>query len=263
MANWITIKQLSEKRGIAESDLRTWANLGYIASSRIENVLMIDDESLTQYLDVHQTKDLGENYLEKIIKEKELEREVLLSQCDDELFLLKTQKLHQPLFHILIQELGQLITDDHEREIFLSVSGGEPIARVAKRNKMTYAQVATCYSSILRTLGEHKGRIATFRSRTMELMFDKCNAVTPVNTPLSNLVGAHAYNVLYGEMGFRTVRDLLQYATQNGWQSLRRFKGMGLVTYKSVMNALRDANFIIVRKDGNIELSPEIAALVI
>lgn len=29
------------------------------------------------------------------------------------------------------------------------------------------------------------------------------------------------------------------------------------------MNALRDANFIIVRKDGNIELSPEIAALVI
>ena len=34
---------------------------------------MIDDESLTQYLDVHQTKDLGENYLEKIIKEKELE----------------------------------------------------------------------------------------------------------------------------------------------------------------------------------------------
>ena len=184
MANWITLKQLSEKRGIAESDLRTWANLGYIASSRIENVLMIDDESLTQYLDVHQTKDLGENYLEKIIKEKELEREVLLSQCDDELFLLKTQ------------ELGQLITDDHEREIFLSVSGGEPIARVAKRNKMAYAQVATCYSSILRTLGEHKGRIATFRSRTMELMFDKCNTVTPVNTPLSNLVGAHAYNVL-------------------------------------------------------------------
>ena len=104
MANWITLKQLSEKRGIAESDLRTWANLGYITSSRIENVLMIDDESLTQYLDVHQTKDLGENYLEKIIKEKELEREVLLSQCDDELFLLKTQKLHQPLFHILIQE---------------------------------------------------------------------------------------------------------------------------------------------------------------
>ena len=65
MANWITLKQLSEKRGIAESDLRTWANLGYIASSRIENVLMIDDESLTQYLDVHQTKDLGENYLER------------------------------------------------------------------------------------------------------------------------------------------------------------------------------------------------------
>lgn len=263
MANWITLKQLSEKRGIAESDLRTWANLGYIASSRIENVLMIDDESLTQYLDVHQTKDLGENYLEKIIKEKELEREVLLSQCDDELFLLKTQKLHQPLFHILIQELGQLITDDHEREIFLSVSGGEPIARVAKRNKMTYAQVSVSYSSILGRLSENTERIATFHSPTMELIFDKCNMATRINTPLSSLIRGHAHNVLYGEMGFRTVHDLLRYTTQNGWQSLRRFKGMGLVTYKRVMNALRDDNFIIIREDGNIELPPEIAALVI
>ena len=35
MANWITLKQLSEKRGIAESDLRTWANLGYITSANV------------------------------------------------------------------------------------------------------------------------------------------------------------------------------------------------------------------------------------
>lgn len=38
---------------------------------------------------------------------------------------------------------------------------------------------------------------------------------------------------------------------------------MGLVMYKSVMNVLRDVNFIIVCKDGNIELLLEIVVLVI
>lgn len=57
MANWLTIKQLSEKRDIAESTLRNWINLGYITSSTIDNVIMLDDDSLISYLDTHQTKD--------------------------------------------------------------------------------------------------------------------------------------------------------------------------------------------------------------
>ena len=137
MANWLTLKQLSEKYDVAESILRGWANLGYITSSRIDNIMMLDDESLTRYLDAHQAKGLSEGYLEEIIKEKELEREIVLSCLDDELFLLKTQKLYQPLFHILIEELGRLITDDSQQELFLTISTGEPISRVAARHRIT------------------------------------------------------------------------------------------------------------------------------
>ncbi|WP_223225915.1 MULTISPECIES: hypothetical protein [Bacteroides] len=108
MANWLTIKQLSEKRGIAESTLRNWTNLGYITSSTIDNIIMLDDDSLTSYLDTHQSKGLSKESLEKLIKEKEMEYEIILSRLNDELFLLKTQSLHQPLFHTIVQELGQL-----------------------------------------------------------------------------------------------------------------------------------------------------------
>lgn len=79
---------------------------------------MLDDESVTRFLNLHQTGALSDEYLEKIIREKKLEREVALSQFDDELFLLRTLKLHQPLFHILIDELGSLITNDCRRDIF-------------------------------------------------------------------------------------------------------------------------------------------------
>ena len=91
MANWLTIKQLSEKRDIAESTLRNWINLGYITSSTIDNVIMLDDDSLISYLDTHQTKGLNKESLEKLIKEKKMECEIILSHLDDELFLLKTQ----------------------------------------------------------------------------------------------------------------------------------------------------------------------------
>lgn len=94
MANWLTIKQLSEKRGIAESTLRNWTNLGYITSSTIDNIIMLDDDSLTSYLDTHQSKGLSKESLEKLIKEKEMEYEIILSLLNDELFLLKTQSLH-------------------------------------------------------------------------------------------------------------------------------------------------------------------------
>ena len=35
MAEWLTIKQVSEKHGIPESTLRCWKDLNYIASSLI------------------------------------------------------------------------------------------------------------------------------------------------------------------------------------------------------------------------------------
>lgn len=259
----MTIQKMAQKHGIDESVIRGWANLGYVVSSRINNVMMIDDDSLTRYLDAHKSKGLSEGYLEKIIKEKVLEREVLLSRFEDELFQLKTQALYQPLFHTIIEELGGLITDDHLREIFLAISHGEPISRVAVRYQMTYAQAVATYSAVLAKLGEHPERIATYRNRVMNDLFGKYGMDNPLNISLEKIVDCHAQNVLKTEAEIITVRDLLQYTSEYGWNKLKSIKGMGRITYEHVIKTLYNANFIVVGEDKSITLSPEIAAMVI
>ncbi|MEB3374020.1 hypothetical protein SFC43_14470 [Bacteroides sp. CR5/BHMF/2] len=49
-----------------------------------------------------------------------------------------------------MQELGQLITNDTQREIFPAISTGEPISRVAVRQNMTYQETMEAYSNILK-----------------------------------------------------------------------------------------------------------------
>lgn len=98
MANWLSIKFLSEKYGISEAILRGWKTLGYITSSTIDNVVLLDEHSLSHFLDLHKTKGLDEDSLSKLIKEKEWEREMILARMDDELFVLKTQSLYRHFF---------------------------------------------------------------------------------------------------------------------------------------------------------------------
>lgn len=262
MAHWKTIKQLSEKYGIDESTLRGWTKLGYITFSTINNVVMLDDENLTHYLDAHQTKGLSEDSLDKLIKEKEWEREVILSRFDDELFLLKTQKLYEPLFHVLIEELGQLIADNKQRDIFLTISSGEPISRVAARHQMTYDKVVAKYSSILDKLGRNPERIATFRAQAMAPLFSKYETDNPMDIPLFRFINDRACHLLR-KLEIETVYQLLQHTSKYGWPSLKRLEGMGDVTYNEIINSLYNANFIIINKDKSITLSPEIAALVL
>ena len=63
MSNWLTTKQMSERHDIQEAILKNWANLGYITSSRINDQLFLDDESLDAYLEAHkraQSETLGD-----------------------------------------------------------------------------------------------------------------------------------------------------------------------------------------------------------
>ena len=129
---------MSERHGVQEATLRNWANLGYITSSRINNQLFLDDESLT-------------DYLAKIVEEKKLERDFIISRYDDLLYVLRTQKTCKPLYEIIIRELSQLIVHPGARDIFYSISMGESIEKVAGRHRITYGRALQIYNSHLRT----------------------------------------------------------------------------------------------------------------
>lgn len=261
MTNWLSSKLISRKRGIPESTLRIWRSLGYIVSSTVDNEVMLDDDSLARFLDIYKTKELSAGYLEKIIQEKELEREVLLSRFDDELFLMKTHKKYQQLFHILIQELGQMIADVRLREIFLAISSGEPISRVAVRYEMTYDKTLATYQSILNNLSKYKGRIAALANRGPDSLFSKYSVDTILSMPLADIIHFHTYVILHREAQISTVRELLRYTSKNGWKSLKKLYGMGNITYSRMISALQNVELIVVGGDGSIELSPELVAL--
>lgn len=263
MANWLTPGLLSRKYGIPESTLRSWKCLGYIVSSTIDNEVLLDEDSLNRCLNAHSVQGLQEGYLEKIIKEKKQEKEALLSQFDDELFLLKTQKPYQPLFHILIQKLGQLIADDRLKEIFLTISSGEPISRVAARHKMTYEQTLRTYKTILKGLEKNTDRITTCLNKKPDSVFDRFATNDPTHIELYELLPFRICGVLYSQANINTVRDLLKYTSKKGWQSLKRLHGIGNIAYAQIIKELLCANFITTDKDGNIELSPEVVALMI
>ena len=154
---------MSERHGVQEATLRNWANLGYITSSRINNQLFLDDESLTAYLEAHKRLGLQADYLAKIVEEKKLERDFIISRYDDLLYVLRTQKTCKPLYEIIIRELSQLIVHPGARDIFYSISMGESIEKVAGRHRITYGRALQIYNSHLRGLKVRKNVLATYR----------------------------------------------------------------------------------------------------
>lgn len=152
MSNWLTTKQMSERRDIQEDILKNWANLGYITSSRIDDQLFLDDESLDAYLEAHKRLGLEAGYLSKIVEEKKLERDFIISKYDDLLYVLRTQTTCKPLYEIIIRELSALILHPVTRDIFYSISTGESVAKVADRHRITYGKTLQMYNSILKGL---------------------------------------------------------------------------------------------------------------
>ena len=263
MAEWLTIKQVSEKHGIPESTLRCWKNLNYIASSTVDDRVMLDEEDVIRFLDTHQTNTWNEGALKEIIHGKEREREGLLSQMDDELFLLLTLKRHQPLFHAVIGELGALITDEKIREIFLAVSYGEPISQVAERHGMSYAKILKTYGDILNKLDENTQRIFSKYGQTIKRLCWKFNIDNPMNIPLSQILELHAYGTLNFSEGIVTLQELLEFTEKWGWRRLKNIKGIGNVTYKQIIKTLRNEGIITIDSNGIIEVIPEIAAIMV
>ena len=125
---------MSERHDIQEAILKNWANLGYITSSRIDDQLFLDDESLDAYLEAHKRLGLEAGYLSKIVEEKKLERDFIISKYDDLLYVLRTQTTCKPLYEIIIRELSALILHPVTRDIFYSISTGESITRPKKNS---------------------------------------------------------------------------------------------------------------------------------
>ena len=233
MSNWLTTKQMSERHGIQETILRNWANLGYITSSRINDQLFLDDESLDAYLEAHKRLGLEAGYL---------------SKYDDLLYVLRTQTTCKPLYEIIIRELSALILHPVTRDIFYSISTGESVAKVADRHRITYGKTLQMYNSILKGLKLKKDILATYRKRAIDARFlslaDNNKNINVgqeewiLQLPVCKVADTRLANVLYNQ-DVRTVKDLLEIVSGRGWKSLLRIEGVGKTSYYHLLSKLQ------------------------
>lgn len=263
MTNWLTFKQASEKYGIAESILREWKLLGYITLSQIGDVVMLEETSLMRYVDIYKEEELREDSTAWSIRKMEQQREMILSTLDDELYLLATQSFYQPLFHVLIQELSGLISNDWEREIFLALSFREPIALVAQRYGLYCEEMMKIYKSVFDKVSEDAAQIPLFCKLARTQLLKGAVSGNPLDVPLEKVLAPRAARLLHTEANITTVYGLLQLVSTYGWATLKKsIRGMGQGTYKSIIKSLEDAHYIVTSDDNKTDLSPEISVFV-
>ena len=244
---------MSERHGVQEATLRNWANLGYITSCRMGNQLFLDDESLTAYLEAHKRLGLQADYLAKIVEEKKLERDFIISRYDDLLYVLRTQKTCKPLYEIIIRELSQLIVHPGARDIFYSISMGESIEKVADRHRITYDRALQIYNSHLRGLKVRKNVLATYRKDIIDARFqslaDKSKNINlnqeerVLQLSVGKVADTRLTNVLYKEE-IRTVGQLLELVSGKGWRWLLKMEGVGRISYDRLLSNLQLAGVV-------------------
>ena len=244
---------MSERHGIQETILRNWANLGYITSSRINDQLFLDDESLDAYLEAHKRLGLEAGYLSKIVEEKKLERDFIISKYDDLLYVLRTQTTCKPLYEIIIRELSALILHPVTRDIFYSISTGESVAKVADRHRITYGKTLQMYNSILKGLKLKKDILATYRKHIIDARFqslaDKSKNINlnqeerVLQLSVGKVADTRLTNVLYKEE-IRTVGQLLELVSGKGWRWLLKMEGVGRISYDRLLSNLQLAGVV-------------------
>lgn len=196
MANWATIKQLSDKMGIAESILQQWAKQNFITHSTIGEIMMIDEESLNNFLDVHKNQLLNDESISRLLKKREQEREAMISQLDNDIFTLKALDVYHPLAKILLQELCKLINDEFYRGILMAISMGEPIEEIGEFYQLKRQQTKEAYDSAFDELKKNKMRIGLYRNMLTKSLLEKYMAVPPSETPLTNTFLDHIRSLL-------------------------------------------------------------------
>lgn len=209
MANWATIKQLSDKMGIAESVLQQWAKQDFITHSTIGKIMMIDEESLNNFLDVHKNQLLSDESISRLLKKREQEREAMISQLDNDIFVLKALDVYHPLAKILMQELCKLINDEFYRGILLAISMGEPIEEIGEYYQLNRQQIKDAYDSAFDDLKKDKMRIGLYRNMLTKSLLEKYMAVPPSETPLTNTFLDHIRSLLLKNWGFTSEEEFL------------------------------------------------------
>lgn len=112
----ITLRDAALLYDASERTILYWAKQYNIAVTRIGESWLVDDVAISK-LFAHNIRWGNEYFKEEInIREEALTKAIL--QIDDLIYLFKSVKKIAPIFHLIIQEMSQLIPHKQKKVVF-------------------------------------------------------------------------------------------------------------------------------------------------
>lgn len=164
MTKWITLKQAAAKYETDARNIQNWGKSGAITVARIGETWMVDDSSVTSYLENNKKTETMKEELLSLQEEYKSQIANCIETNDERLFLLKAGKGITSLFRMMINELAGLLECREKREIFVSITKGESVNSIAQRMGLTNNKVSSLYAMALREVSRKYVRSRNLRN---------------------------------------------------------------------------------------------------
>lgn len=186
-----------------EEDILRWVKQNKVTSSKIGNTWLIDEASFCRVLRLKMKLSQYDEYLAKEVQIREDEISDILLQLDDLVYLFRSIKKISPLLRILIREMASLITNELKRNVFVDVTSGMHISKVAKKYELTLEKACSIYDAALVCVTKKMGFICEYRNtiaikelNIRRLEVENRNQKKEIDR-LTNIVGQSIYEDTY------------------------------------------------------------------
>lgn len=142
MVNWIGIEEASKKYKVSEKRMLQWCEQNEIVSSEIGGYWMIDEDSLKKRLELNKRESISKVELEARTME-------ILQKNHERIFILESLVKLTPIMQIVLKELGEMISKDDCKELFLYLSSGGKTEDYAKEHGLTIIKVQNILDSAI------------------------------------------------------------------------------------------------------------------
>lgn len=177
----ITLRDAALLFGANERTILYWAKQNNITLTKIGESWMVDDVAISK-LFAHNIR-WGKEYMKEEINIREEALTNAILQIDDLIYLFKSVKRIAPIFHLIIQEMSQLIPHEQKKAVFLEVISGKRISEVAQNYGISFARACYLYESALTMIRSHQG----FLSNHLRILADKEHEITKLQIQNNNL----------------------------------------------------------------------------
>lgn len=142
MVNWIGIEEVSKKYKVSEKRMLQWCEQSEIVSSEIGGYRMIDEDSLKKRLELNKRESISKVELEARTME-------ILQNNHERIFILESLAKLTPIMKIVLKELGEMISKDECKVLFLYLALGGKVEDYAKENGLTIIKVQNTLDSAI------------------------------------------------------------------------------------------------------------------